>query len=143
MHRAIGNAARLVAPDGLFVIALYSKTPMCGPWTKEKKFYTNASSPVQAAMRGLYKIAYIAGLIATGRNPADYVRNYKTHRGMDWSHDVHDWMGGYPYESVAPQEVEAILGKAGFTMVRSFTKTARIKGLFGTHCDEFVARKTG
>jgi 2-polyprenyl-3-methyl-5-hydroxy-6-metoxy-1,4-benzoquinol methylase len=143
LDRAIENAARLVAPGGLFVLALYSKTPMCGFWTKEKKLYTNTSPFIQAFMRGVYKIAYMAGLLATRRNPASYIKNYTTHRGMDWSHDVHDWLGGYPYESVTPDEVQNILSKVGFVPVRSFTKTARAYGFFGTHCDEFVARKAG
>lgn len=143
MSRAIDRAINLVTPGGLFVLALYRKAPMCNLWTHEKRIYTKASSPTQALMRFIYKASYIAGLIATGRNPFKYIKNYTTHRGMDWHHDVHDWMGGYPYESVTPDQVSKFLDKAGFTLVRSFTKTARAGGLFGTHCDEFVARRTG
>jgi hypothetical protein len=31
----------------------------------------------------------------------------------------------------------------GFEIVRSFERPARLWGLFGSHCDEFVARRLG
>ena len=34
-----------------------------------------------------------------GKSFSDYLNNYKK-RGMDFFHDVHDWLGGYPYESI-------------------------------------------
>ena len=142
MYGALRAATALVAPDGLFVIALYRKTPLCGLWRIEKRLYTNASASVQNVMRGVYKAVYKLGLILTGRNPAQYIQEYKGNRGMNWEHDVHDWLGGYPYESVTPDEISAFLNAQGFTMVRSYTKPAHIAGLLGTHCDEFVARRT-
>ena len=33
----------------------------------------------------------------------DYVANYGQSRGMDFYHDVHDWLGGWPYESILPR----------------------------------------
>ena len=59
---------------------------------------------------------------------------------MDWSHDIHDWLGGYPYESVAPQEITDFLDRLGFSLVRSFVRPPpQLMGLFSSHCDEFVA----
>ncbi len=141
MKKAIDKAMKLVAPGGMFVLSLYSKTPFCGLWTHEKKFYTEGGPVVQALIRAIYKALYILGIIVTGRNPVTYLKSYTAHRGMDWGHDVHDWLGGYPYESVTPEQVTALLAKGGFTPVRSFTKAARLKGFFGTHCNEFVARR--
>ncbi len=66
------------------------------------------------------------------------IAEYRSNRGMDWHHDVHDWLGGYPYQSVTPVEVKTFTDSLGFSAVRSFEKTARLKGFFGTHCDEFV-----
>jgi len=139
MWTAIGKAAALVAPGGLFAVALYRKTPLCGFWRHEKKFYSAAEKPTQAMIRYAYQSLYCAGLLATGRNPIRYVRDYHSARGMDWSHNVHDWLGGYPYESVQPAEVEARLEGLGFRMARVFEKPAAALGLFGSHCDEFVA----
>ncbi len=141
MDGALKSAAALVAPGGLFVIALYRKTPLCDLWRIEKKIYTEAPAPLQIALRSVYKAIYMLGLLATRRNPMTYISEYKSNRGMNWDHDVHDWLGGYPYESVTPDEVEAFMKAQGFEMVRSNTKAANVGGLLGTHCDEFVARR--
>lgn len=139
MWAAIHQAAALVAPGGHFAIALYRKTPLCGFWRREKQLYSAAPKSIQAAVRLIYQAAYCAGLIATGRSPMAYIREYKSARGMNWSHDAHDWLGGYPYESVTPDEVIRFLGGLGFSLVRKFEKPAVSGGLFGSHCDEFVA----
>jgi 2-polyprenyl-6-hydroxyphenyl methylase/3-demethylubiquinone-9 3-methyltransferase len=141
MWEAFDRAAALVAPGGMLAIALYRRTPLCGAWTTEKRIYARASKPVQAAMRGAYKIAFLLGLCATGKNPVSYVRNYHSARGMDWHHDVHDWLGGFPYESATPAEIRSRLDRLGFDIVRSFESEVRAGGIFGSHCDEFVARR--
>ena len=139
MGTAIDATMRLVAPGGLLVLALYRKTPLCGFWTWEKRLYAGAGRPVQAAIRGLYIGVFCAGLLATARNPVRYIRDYHTARGMDFFHDVHDWLGGHPYESVTPDEMRRVLSKRGFRLVRAFEKPAPVAGLLGTHCDEYVA----
>ena len=103
----------------------------------ENGFATALSAVRRCA--GAYKTAYLAGS-ATGRNPSVYVRNYKSARGMNWHRDVHDWLGGYPYESANPAEVKTQLGRLGFTVIRSIERPAGI-GIFGTGCDEFVSRR--
>ncbi len=141
MWTAIAKAAALVAPRGLLALALYRKTPLCDFWRAEKKLYSRSGRLVQGVVSTAYRALFRLGLIATGRDPARYVVDYKSARGMSWSHDVHDWLGGYPYESVTPQEVTAALDRLGFAMVRMFEKPAAAKGLFGSHCDEFVAQR--
>ena len=140
MWKALERAATLVAPGGTLAIALYRKTPLCGAWRVEKRLYTIAPNAIQAIARGAYEAAYLAGIAVTGRNPSAYVRNYKSARGMNWYRDVHDWLGGYPYESASPDEVKTHLGQLGFTVIRSFERPAGL-GLFGTGCDEFVCRR--
>jgi hypothetical protein len=49
---------------------------------------------------------------------------------MDFAHDVHDWLGRYPYESIAAPEVETLMRRLGFEHVKSFTSPVTI-GLFG------------
>lgn len=140
MWTALEHAAPLVAPGGTLAIALYRKTPLCAAWRIEKRLYTMAPDAVQAVIRGIYKAAFLAGIAATGRNPSAYVRNYKSARGMNWHRDVHDWLGGYPYESASPAEVKTQLGQLGFTVIRSIERPAGI-GIFGTGCDEFISRR--
>ena len=141
MRTALDRAAALVAPGGKLAVALYRRTPMCGFWAREKRLYAGAGPFAQAAIRVLYKAAFCAGLVATGRSPRRYIREYVSARGMSWTHDVHDWLGGYPYESIGPAEVAAALDALGFSLVRSFTRPAVLGGLLGSHCDEFVAAR--
>jgi len=92
-------------------------------------------------MRAGYQAVYIAGLLATDRNPVRYVHEYKKARGMDWSHDVHDWLGGYPYEPIEPAEALRLLHELGFVPVRVFEKPTAIMGLLSSHCDEYAAAR--
>ena len=142
MWNAIARAAALSEMNGFFALALYRKSAFCGFWRAEKWLYSKSPDFVQSVIRAIYKTIYRAGLLATGRNPAVYERSYKSARGMDWHHDVHDWLGGYPYESAAPREITDFLGRRGFSLVRQFQRPAAISGLLGTHCDEYVFQRT-
>lgn len=141
MWQAIARAAAVVVPGGIFAVALYRRTPFCRAWTAEKRFYSSAPESFQRAIAALFKAAFVTGLFITGRSPARYIAEYKSRRGMSWEHDVHDWLGGYPYESAEPAAVIAFLDGLGFEMWRMFEHPATAGGLFGSHCDEFVARK--
>ncbi len=141
MHRAIDMAGRLVAPGGVYVLALYQKTRYCDLWRREKRFYASAPGVVQAMTRGVYKSATLAGVAATRQNPVRYVREYGSARGMDFHHDVHDWLGGYPYESVEPDALRVELTALGFAEVRSVVMPIRSRGLLGSRCDEYVFRR--
>ena len=67
----------------------------------------------------------------------------KTERGMDFAHDVHDWLGGYPYETASPEYVAQLMRELGFAEVRKFARPRRELGLFGSGCDEYVYRAGG
>jgi 2-polyprenyl-3-methyl-5-hydroxy-6-metoxy-1,4-benzoquinol methylase len=141
MVPAIRKAAALVASGGTFAVALYRKTLLCPLWRREKRFYSQAGRVSQAALRAVYIAAHSAALLVKGRNPVSYASNYRSSRGMSWSHDVHDWLGGYPYESATPDEVVTLLADLGFAVTRMFEMPASKGGLFGSHCDEFVAHR--
>jgi hypothetical protein len=53
---------------------------------------------------GRFDVAYSRSRLAGG-DFRSYVENYRSRRGMDFEHDVHDWMGGYPYESGAATRI--------------------------------------
>jgi 2-polyprenyl-3-methyl-5-hydroxy-6-metoxy-1,4-benzoquinol methylase len=139
MREAMRIAAQVVAPGGLFAFALYRKARMCGFWAREKRWYAAASPGAQAAARTAYVTLLRAGLTVKGRNFKRYVADYKSGRGMDFQHDVHDWMGGYPYESIAAGDVDQLMRGLRFEHVRSFTRPLSL-GFFGSGCDEFVYR---
>jgi 2-polyprenyl-6-hydroxyphenyl methylase/3-demethylubiquinone-9 3-methyltransferase len=141
MWRSLEHAAAMVAPGGFLAVALYRRTPLCRLWRAEKRFYASARPLSQAAIRTAYKAAYGAGLLATGRNPVRYIARYRSARGMAWRHDVHDWLGGYPYESADPETVLAHLRRLGLSPLRVFEHKPAAYGMFGSHCDEYVARR--
>ena len=140
MHQALELASARVAPGGLAVFALYRKTRLCRAWAVEKRWYAAASPAAQRFARaifiGLMRFAYLV----SRRDFNAYVENYQNARGMDFHHDVHDWLGGYPYESIRPTEFAALMSKLGFEHVRSVTRPYST-GLFGSGCDEFVYRR--
>jgi SAM-dependent methyltransferase len=141
MWRAIDAASKFAKPGGKFALAIYRKTAFCNLWTVEKLLYTRSPRLFQKTLRGLYKLFYYAGLLATGRSPAKYQANYHQDRGMDWNIDVHDWMGGYPYEAASASEIINFAESRGFKRVREVTHSPALAGLFGTHCDEYVFEK--
>jgi 2-polyprenyl-6-hydroxyphenyl methylase/3-demethylubiquinone-9 3-methyltransferase len=145
MWKAIGEAARTVAPGGRFVVALYRKTWLCGAWRLEKRWYASASAATQARARDAYVRLFHALGRLRGRDTAAYIRDYPALRGMDFLHDVHDWMGGYPYESVAPREITAFMAARGFRRERMFVDGGPVRriGLFGSGCDEFTFVRDG
>ncbi len=141
MWSAISKAGALVKGNGVFIIALYHRTPSCNLWRIEKKFYAHTGKWQQWIIRCIYKAAFIAGLLSTGRNPFKYIPGYKGSRGMNWHHDVHDWLGGYPYESTTQSEIVPSLQNIGFEVVRIFQASTTRTGIFGAGCDEYVFRR--
>lgn len=130
MWKAIDLASKLAAPHSLFVIAIYNKHWSSGMWKMVKWFYNAMPKFVQRLMIWIYyPIIVMAKLIVTRKNP------FKKRRGMSFYYDVIDWVGGYPYEYAAKEEVINHLEKAGFKCVK-FVKPA-----VPTGCNEFVFLK--
>lgn len=140
MAEAIRRAAAMVAPGGTLALAMYRKTALCPAWRVEKRWYSKASPKAQAVARSVFVTLFRLGMLATGRSFKDYVASYKGVRGMDYLHDVHDWMGGYPYESASPADMARLVEPLGFTLEHSVTRGFSL-GLFGSGCDEYVYRR--
>jgi SAM-dependent methyltransferase len=141
MYQAIENAASCVKPGGIFAIALYRKTLLCKFWKVEKKWYAGASERGQAIARSTFELMIRLAFWKNGRNFKDHVANYHSVRGMDYQRDLHDWLGGYPYESITPQQTAALMQRIGFAHVRSNLYPKYPHGLLGSGCDEFVYRR--
>ena len=140
MWRAIETAARFVKPGGTFVFSIYEKTPFCGFWTREKRFYSRLPKPVQMLMRYGYHGIWGAGLLMTGHNPLKRWRE-GNERGMSIAHDAHDWLGGFPYESAAPPEIISFMEQRGFEHRRTIPFRVPLNGLLGSGCTEYVFHK--
>lgn len=141
MWRALDRAGGLVADGGLLAIALYRRTRLCGFWKLEKRIYKDAPPWAQRGVRWVYKALFCAYMLLRLKNPFRILREYsKTKRGMNFDHDAHDWLGGYPYESARAKDVIAFFTARGFEFVRGNIRRPG-SGLFGSGNDEFVFRK--
>lgn len=146
LRRALACAADRVQPGGLLCVALYARTSLCDVWKWEKRLYSRSSDGRQRLIRRVY-LAWIVSLYtlkaaARGRifRLGAYRRDYNE-RGMDFDIDMHDWLGGYPYDSIGPDEVRRSVTALGFREVRSFIKAEKSLGLTGSPCNEFVFRR--
>lgn len=146
VERAIRETARMCGKGGLLILALYYRTWLDWFWRLEKRWYAKASPAAQKRAQGVY-IA-LEGLLMRvrgERNFQAYVSNYHINRGMDFYHDVHDWLGGWPYEPLSASEVDARLRRLGFEPVRRFIAPGRwfgrSLGLLGAGNNEYVYRR--
>ncbi len=127
MWNAVQNVSRCVAPEGTMILAIYNKHITSPAWKVIKWIFNQVPPIVQRFM--IYVFAgfiYVAKFLVTRSNPL------KKERGMDFWFDVIDWIGGYPYEYAADQEVESFVTTHGFEMRRY------IPAAVPTGCNEFV-----
>jgi SAM-dependent methyltransferase len=137
MWDAVSRAASVVAPGGLFAFSLYRSTRSDAFWKAEKRWYSHASPLAQRMARGCLIAAYRLAYAGRFKN---YVENYKSMRGMSFRHDIHDWLGGYPYETALAPEVDERMKMLGFVAERVFARE-KTRGLLGSGCDEYVYRR--
>lgn len=143
MHRAVRCAAALVSPNGLLVIALYRRTSLCWAWRWFKRWYSGTNERRQRAAMRAHLALRSAYWRIVGVDIQAHIDAYAQNRGMDYYNDVHDWLGGYPYESIRPAHCRQLVAELGFSLVREFVKPiGRYDfGQFGSGCDEFVFRR--
>jgi len=140
MWRAIRTSALRVKPNGIYAIAIYLKTPFCGLWKQEKRVYTALPPAGQRLVLSAYRALVRLALRLRGRSPDEVWKSYESGRGMDQDHDLHDWLGGYPYESASAEEITSFMRRMGFSLVRSFDTGPRM-GVLGTGCAEYVFQR--
>jgi SAM-dependent methyltransferase len=136
MWRAIGAAAALVAPRGTLYMSIYNDQGLPSRlWWRVKRHYVR-SGPMTRRMLVLAGGVYfgtrrVAGRLAGeagGGSPEARIRR----RGMSARHDLVDWIGGFPFEVAAPEEVFGFLRGRGFDLRHLRT----CKGRLG--CNEYV-----
>ncbi len=140
MWKAIENVSAVVSEGGIFFLAIYNKFTISfyggtsDTWVKIKRFYNQSPSIVKSIFNVGY-IAYILFLrLLLLKNPILYVRNYKTFRGMSFYTDIKDWLGGYPYEFAAPDEITNFLGERKLYCYKMIFRN-------GTGCNEYLFKK--
>jgi 2-polyprenyl-3-methyl-5-hydroxy-6-metoxy-1,4-benzoquinol methylase len=144
MWDALENAVMPVGPGGKLFIAIYNDTgTQSRRWHRIKRTYNAlprvARVPFAVAVTLPGELKLLAGAMSR-RRPGDYVRlwtGYRKRRGMNRWHDILDWVGGYPYEFAAPEEI------FDFCRARGFALTRMKCGGAGLGCNEFVFERAG
>lgn len=132
--RAIDNASRLVADNGLFYVALYSADVVPDPefWLRIKREYNLASRWKKQRMVWWYIWNFMMGR-RLRRLPELLVRaaQYRrTQRGMSLFVNVRDWLGGWPMEFTRDADVVEFLKNRGFILQNIGTGEANTEFLF-------------
>jgi 2-polyprenyl-6-hydroxyphenyl methylase/3-demethylubiquinone-9 3-methyltransferase len=126
MWRAIETTAGLVQSQGMLVLAIHRKSATSPFWWLVKRMY-NASPR-------LLRYPMLTGYLAV-KAPYCIVRRWPLRdrdRGMNILTDAADWLGGFPYEYAAAEEVTRFVEKEGF-------RTLRVIPAQGTvGCNQFV-----
>ena len=133
MWHAIENAAGLMNARGQFYLALYVTTPKSAYWTRVKQRY-NQASPWGKRVMECWFLAWHKGVrqVISGRNQRP--------RGMAYMTDVRDWLGGYPYEHAAIEDVLRFARKTlRFELVNLATGQAVIEYLFAKQQSQILA----
>jgi SAM-dependent methyltransferase len=130
MAQAFDNACALVKDGGYLVCSIYNRHWSSPLWKAIKYAYNKSPAFLQRVFIGIfYSTIYLAKWLVTGKNPK------QKGRGMDFYHDVVDWVGGYPYEYASIQEIQDLVCPKGFECIR--VQPARVP----TGCNEFVFRR--
>ena len=131
---AIDQVSTCVKPGGLMYIALYdsdwsAESPEF--WCRIKTRYTSSS----AMVRRIYEAWYVARFVLR-YNPfrlghlLQHAREYKKNRGMDFYHDVKDWLGGWPMEYTRIYDVIPFLLARKMKLLRTKVGEANTEYLF-------------
>jgi 2-polyprenyl-3-methyl-5-hydroxy-6-metoxy-1,4-benzoquinol methylase len=139
MWPALENVVDLVKPAGKLFIAIYNDTgSQARRWMWIKKKYNNIPHFLRSPFAALMVLpqegkSFTQALLSL--KPGDYIKTwteYDRSRGMNRWRDIIDWVGGYPYEVAAPDEIFDFYHKRGFDLSKM-----RCGGV-GLGCNEFV-----
>lgn len=133
MWDAIEAASDMVARNGLLFLSIYNDQGMQSRiWRRVKRRY------VRSGRLGKWLLLRAGAVYFGSRRAAASLlarrRPAPRPRGMSASHDLVDWIGGYPFEVARPDEIFGALHRAGFQL--RYLKSATLG------CNEFVFERT-
>ena len=139
MWQALDGVKDLVAPGGKLFIAIYNdQGSRSRRWLRAKKLYNRLPRLLKTpyALLAIFPTELKLALrsLAAGRG-MEYARSWvrpDPRRGMNRLHDIIDWVGGYPFEVAAPDEIFDFYRARGFSLLKLRCKDA------GLGCNEFV-----
>lgn len=131
MWQAISNASKRVKHGGTLFIAIYNDQGIISKyWLVVKKLY-NKNWFFRVLMI-VFHFPYLYLL----RKIIHLIQGTSLDRGMSLYYDMHDWLGGLPFEVSTPEKVSEFLKQRGFQCHKINT----VGGRMG--CNEFIFRKT-
>ena len=129
MWRALDNAIGRLRPGGRLFISIYNRGNTSPVWVAVKRRYNKGgalSRWVLVQGVGVYfRARRVAGRLVRGSRTVE--------RGMDWKHDLIDWVGGWPFEAATAGEVFAFCHERGLRLEYLTTTSAGSLG-----CNEFL-----
>ena len=141
MWAALENTCARVDPAGSLFISIYNDLGRrSARWRHIKRIYNQlpeALRPPYAILMALpMELRALAGR-ALRLKPQEYFRLWRRpagydYRGMSRWHHLVDWVGGYPFEVAAPEQVFEFCSARGFELRKLRTAGA------GHGCNEFV-----
>jgi len=141
MWDAIDAAAAKVAAGGRFAISIYNRVDRFPDssrmWWHIKQAYTRSPTAVRRLMEAVYIGNFALTRLVTLRNPLTPMldREGAGRRGMNFVHDVRDWLGGFPYEYATSGEV------FGHVHARTGFELERLINWEGNACNELLFRR--
>jgi len=108
MWQALENISKNIKKGGVIFVAIYNNVEgKLGSrmWWQIKHFYNKSPFIVKKIMEYIYISYNFLILLVHLKNPFNVMPSYKTKRGMAWSTDLVDWLGGYPYEYASVREI--------------------------------------
>ena len=137
---ALEHARERVKPGGQFFIAIYNDQGTTSRmWAWVKRTYNRLPSMFRFVILLPCSVVLWGPTIIhdTRRgNPLSSWRNAQRHRGMSPWHDLKDWVGGYPFEVAAPDDIIMPLLREGFELRNLVSRTT------GHGCSEYVFERT-
>jgi SAM-dependent methyltransferase len=139
MWQALANAALPAKPGGKLFIAIYNDQGTASRrWTKVKKLYNELPKPLRflAVWPSFWVLNWRSMVkdLLRGK-PFQSIREYGKERGMSFSRDLIDWVGGYPFEVATPEQIFDFYRARGFSLERLHTCAGNLG------CNEFVFEK--
>jgi SAM-dependent methyltransferase len=143
MREAFDNIKPLVPVGGRLYIAIYNDLgAVTDRWSRVKRRYNRLPAPLKLpfalSIIALAEARVLYGHLRRG-DPGGYLRSwteYKTtSRGMSHWHDWIDWIGGFPYERAAIEDVVDAFAADGFALTKLEDRSS------GYGCNEYVFRR--
>jgi len=141
MWKALDNITSLVKDEGVLFISLYNdQGGTSRRWKILKQTYNKLPNilkrPYVLLVMGPREVKLFALKTLKGKPFAyfNHILHYSEHsmRGMNYWHDLVDWIGGYPFEVSKPEEIVDFFYQRNFTLQKLKTCGG------GLGCNEYV-----